>query len=335
MEQLRIDEAEQKSIKLDKKDMILLSCLSDNSKIGINILAKHARLSKDAVIYRIRKLISSKVILGFYPNIDFSKFKMKIFHMFAVLSEANKAKQEEWIEKISQNPNVVQVIEYSDAWDIEVKIIAKNIENFDAIIENMIEGYDDIIQFKETSERIYLLADELPPKELRVINYQRQKKTEDAFYDHKDILILKALCENARASNYKIAKKVKLSPDTVRLRINKMMSNGIIKGFSLKLNLSLLGYHLHSFVCELSLFDFKMRKKIESYITNSSNIVSAKRMLGKWDLRFDLLTKTQPEFHHTIEEIKRELSSVIRRYEAWIVYQEHCFKTFPQALARL
>jgi len=62
--------------------------------------------------------------------------------------------------------------------------------------------------------------------------------------DKTDVKILKTLLENARISNRQIAKKVDVSVGTVIAKIKKMETEGIINGYSAKLNYENLGYEL-------------------------------------------------------------------------------------------
>ncbi len=332
----RIDESASRTTKLDKKDELLLGLLSHNSRATIKALARELNLSKDSVIYRIKRLQEKKIILTFYPEINFHKLGYTIFMLFVLLDESKKEKQLEWIEKVRAHPNVFRVIEYSDRWDFEINIIARDLLEMDRVIQDIISGYEDIILEKEKTALIYPLAPDMPPGELRI-----EKEVTEALvdttpvdYDFNDIKILRVLSENARSSAYKIAAMVGLSPDTVRIRIKKMLKNGIISSFSVKLNLSLLGCHMHVFVCDVSLLDSKTKKRVAYHANTTSHIVSAKKLLGYWDVRIDLLTKTNPEFHESIERIKKEFSRVIRNYQTWIVYKEVLFRPFPSILMK-
>ncbi len=330
----RIDESTSRTIKLDKKDELLLALLSYNSRATIKALARELNLSKDSVIYRIKRLQEKKIILNFYPDINFHKLGYTIFMLFVLLDESKKEKQLEWIERVRAHPNVFRIIEYSDRWDFEISIIAKDLVEMDNVIQDVISGYEDIILEKEKTALIYPLAPNMPSGELRIEKEVTEVMvdTVPVDYDSYDIKILKALSENARDSAYKIAAKIGLSPDTVRIRIKKMLDNGIISSFGVKLNLSLLGYHMHVFVCDVSLLDSKTKRKVAYRASRSSHVVSAKKLLGYWDVRVDLLTKTNPEFHETIERIKKEFSRIIRNYQTWIVYKEVLFRPFPEAL---
>jgi len=67
--------------------------------------------------------------------------------------------------------------------------------------------------------------------------------------DDLDLNILSTLQKNARSSFSSIAKKLGVSEGTVHLRVKKLLSKGIIKGFFAILNPDKLGMGLKAIVC--------------------------------------------------------------------------------------
>jgi Lrp/AsnC family leucine-responsive transcriptional regulator len=55
-------------------------------------------------------------------------------------------------------------------------------------------------------------------------------------FDRNDLEILKILQKNARAPVSEIAKELKLSRPTVKNKIERLVREGIIKGFTIELN---------------------------------------------------------------------------------------------------
>ncbi len=60
--------------------------------------------------------------------------------------------------------------------------------------------------------------------------------------DKLDIDILRILIYDCRASYRKIGVSVGLTTNSIKTRINKFVSSGIIRQFSLSINLSIFGY---------------------------------------------------------------------------------------------
>lgn len=66
--------------------------------------------------------------------------------------------------------------------------------------------------------------------------------------DHIDREILAILSEDAGQAYTEVAKKVKVSPGTVHVRMKKMMDLGIVKGSQLKIDHARLGYDITAFL---------------------------------------------------------------------------------------
>jgi len=63
-----------------------------------------------------------------------------------------------------------------------------------------------------------------------------------AMLDKLDLKIISLLSENSRISYRNISSIVDLTPNAVKIRVNKMISSGIIKEFVVRVNPSLFGY---------------------------------------------------------------------------------------------
>lgn len=66
--------------------------------------------------------------------------------------------------------------------------------------------------------------------------------------DKKDIEIIKMLEEDGRIPILQLAKKVKLSHETVRYRINKLRKTGVIEKFIVRIKKKKLGYHIYAVI---------------------------------------------------------------------------------------
>ncbi len=58
---------------LDEKDMRLIEKLREDARVKYTEIAKDLELTPDAIKYRIDRLLKNKILLGFYPIINFGK----------------------------------------------------------------------------------------------------------------------------------------------------------------------------------------------------------------------------------------------------------------------
>ena len=116
--------------------------------------------------------------------------------------------------------------------------------------------------------------------------------------DYKIIDILKL---NSRQSYAEIGKQIFLSPSSVRERIKKLEDTGVIKGYTLRLNQSLMGYRLEVF-CMLQFFSCKLKPalvEIETY----PEVKEAYRITGQHNLFIRVALKDQLHLQQFIDKL--------------------------------
>ena len=76
------------------------------------------------------------------------------------------------------------------------------------------------------------------------------EKRELVYYklDEVDCKILAMLQENARASLKDMAAAVSMSPTAVGTRIDRMLEEGVLEGFTTKLNPESMGHYIKAFI---------------------------------------------------------------------------------------
>ena len=69
-----------------------------------------------------------------------------------------------------------------------------------------------------------------------------------AMIDEVDRAILDALQQNARTSNAEMARRIGMAPSAIFQRVRKLEENGLIQGYTTRLNAKALGYGLVAFI---------------------------------------------------------------------------------------
>jgi Lrp/AsnC family transcriptional regulator for asnA, asnC and gidA len=326
----RLSETAPKKIKVDVKDKKILVLLADNSRMPITELSRKVQLSRDTATYRINRLEKLGIIQGFYPEIDFKKLGYNVYRVLFLISESNKQKQKDFIEALINHPNTLNVIEYSDRWDVELILIAKNIEMFDSIVTDITAKFSSIIMEKTKLAIISTYYSILFP----FTEHGRSTPMIESQYtpDKKDLQILKMLAKDSRQSTYEIAKHVDLSADAIGLRIKRLVREGIITKFTILPNLSLLGYSWYTFAVRMKIFDKYAESKFKTFVKDHPNIIKAVKTLGVWDLLLFIIADSPKDYHNTIKQIKNEFAAILNDYDAWVAYRECCFNPMPKIL---
>jgi Lrp/AsnC family transcriptional regulator for asnA, asnC and gidA len=101
--------------------------------------------------------------------------------------------------------------------------------------------------------------------------------------DKIDYLILSELLKNARVSFLKIAKKLDVSPFTVKSRYDKMVEDGIIKRSVINIDLSKLGYQGKCFLLITNAPNISKSATIDM-LKKIKNIFVVSEIIGPFDL---------------------------------------------------
>ena len=101
--------------------------------------------------------------------------------------------------------------------------------------------------------------------------------------DEKDLHILEMLRANSRLSEQKIAKKTGIPMTTVHNRAKKMREQGVIEGYTVRLNHAKLGKPLTAYVLLKAVNQADQNELLE-YIANIPQVCEAAMITGDFDL---------------------------------------------------
>ncbi|MBI2549436.1 Lrp/AsnC family transcriptional regulator [Candidatus Woesearchaeota archaeon] len=326
----RIDETIDTAISLDVKDEKILALLSMDARMPISAIAKQIRLSKEGTFYRIKRLQEKGILLQFLPVVDLRDFGYATYHVFFVINEANLERRQELMDAFLAHPHTKGLIEYSDRWDFEWILVARHVQEFDALLTDLTKAFTDIIVEKHKFEIITgFKSIQFPQTYVQEKVMLKPKKVILKQLDAKDYLILTQLADNARASTYTIAAALGFSPDTVRLRMKKLLAQDIIRQFTILPCLSRLGYHWQTLCIDVKTFDLPHELKFKEYISQKPEIIRAVKVLGDWDLMLYIVTKNMSQAHKLIKEIQKTFVDIIITYQTFGEYREHYFTSLP------
>jgi len=330
----RVNEAYREiQVKLDARDRQILMLLARDSRMPATQIAKKVRLSRDAVSYRINRLVEKKVILGFFAEVKFLKLGFYAFDLLLQLDEKNPEKINMLVADMKSHPNVVNVTEYSDRWDMEIVFLAKSVLEFDRMLSEFGARYGDIILERAPLQLVKTYTISHVPYDIHYTSeYSVPTAAEKEKLDGTDVEILKLLALNCRVSNYEVGNKVGLSPDAVAYRIKSLLKKGVIKEFTVMLNYSLLNYDWYTFAIRLRMLDQKNEAKFKAFVNNHPLIRRAMKTLGAWDLLLYVVTPSPKEFHALVKEIKTTFSDIIGNYQAWLASEELFFEPLPAVI---
>jgi Lrp/AsnC family leucine-responsive transcriptional regulator len=131
------------------------------------------------------------------------------------------------------------------------------------------------------------------------------EKRELIYYklDEVDEKILEILQDNARASLKEIAEQVFLSPTAVGTRIDRMLEEGVLEGFTTRLNPEAMGHYVKAFI-NLQV-EPAQREEFYEYIDGVLNVIECNCVTGDYSMLIEVRFPTTTELDHFIVELQR------------------------------
>ena len=131
------------------------------------------------------------------------------------------------------------------------------------------------------------------------------EKRELVYYrlDKIDGKILDILQGNARASLKEIAEQVFLSPTAVGARIYRMLQEGVLEGFTTRLNPEAMGHYIKAFI-NLEVQP-EQREEFNEYIDGVLNVVECNCVTGDFSMLIEVRFPTTTELDHFVGELQK------------------------------
>ena len=127
--------------------------------------------------------------------------------------------------------------------------------------------------------------------------------------DKKDYSIINILKQNSRLAIRDIAKKSGVRPSTVHERIKKLVKDGVIERFTLKLNNKAMRENFIVFM----LIKGGTTQYINDKITNSKCVKEVFGVTGEYDLMLKLKFREVEEFNKFLIRFRKEQKGVVSK----------------------
>ncbi|MGM5631717.1 AsnC family transcriptional regulator [Apibacter raozihei] len=143
---------------------------------------------------------------------------------------------------------------------------------------------------------------------------------EKFYIDDTDKRILQYLSINTRMPFTEIAKKMDVSAGTIHVRVKKMEDAGVIKGTSLNIDYSILGYGFIAYVGILLTKSSKTQSVLEK-LALIPNVTTANVISGKYNIYCKINAKDAEDAKNVIYKID-DIDDVLRT-ESMISLEEN------------
>ena len=140
----------EEKLKLDEFDLKILQALAKNARISTISLSQKLNLSVDAVIYRIKKLISAGIIREFRPTINYAALGYSVYCLFFRFKNFNKEKEAKFKQFVRQHKHFLWSVSCLGPYNNISYLIVKDTFEFHQTINEIREEFQDILDFYES-----------------------------------------------------------------------------------------------------------------------------------------------------------------------------------------
>lgn len=328
----RVDHLDtQNVVTLDPAQSAILSALTLRARATYSLLARELDLSRQMVKYHLDDLEERGVVEGYYAILNVVRLGFHYHRVLVRFGNVRPATEQRILEWFEADPRVGWVVEHQGTWHAAIAVWTRTMAEFESFIDEMLTFAGSHIEDKliSYSMRIYHLKN----KFLRGENDDEALvvggDVEHVAHDELDIRILAILAKAARASYVDMGAQLDVDPKVIQYRIRRLMDQGVILGFNVKLNHNLLGFTLHKVFMKLTSISQKDMDRLIGDLRQRSNVVCITKSIGFSDLEFEVMVSSNEELHATIKELRYSFPELIRDVWSLIVSRESYVNYLP------
>ncbi len=316
---------------MDKKDYDILYELSKNSRIPVSQIAKKARLSKDAVIYRMKKYEEEKIVQHYQTVVDLQGLSYRTHIILLELKTANTQEEEEIVSYLAEHPYIIWVASSGGRWDIIIDIISKSTEQFDTTVSEILNKIASNLkeyEIIETIKEFYYNHQYLTNKKIA----QYKERVEPYQLDNVDIKLLELLSLDARKKATELARSLGISHDQVSYRIKKMRNASIIKQFTAVINFNKLNLNYYYVFLKLNQMTKTIENKLLEFLKSQKQVVFIGKNVGKFTFNVDVVVHSPIELKDFFVRLRSEFGEIVESRESLLMFEQRKNNYVPKGV---
>lgn len=317
---------------LDTKDWRILELLCKNARLSHNQIAKQVELSKNAVTYRINRLMKKGIIDGFFTIIQHELLGINDFELLLKI-RATKEQEQGLVEYLKNLPNLMVLDRLSGEWNFVMEFGFKRIEGLYKVISELKANFSGIIDSFEVYPILYpykveQLPIELIKQEKEIRAFERFEQTIEL--DNTDMKLLYELNQDSTASLLKLAQKLNITAETVATRIKKLKQKGIILRFTAKIDLQKLGYDVYLIMLDIRNLSKQREDALRSHLILHKKIRYAFMSATKPEGFIYFAAKSTDDLDNFFLQLREKFSDVIVNQKYLFLREKYKYDLFPR-----
>ncbi|MBU2561503.1 MAG: Lrp/AsnC family transcriptional regulator [Nanoarchaeota archaeon] len=323
-------------MKLDKKDKRILYELDKNARQPLSRIAKKVNLSRESILYRLRKYQKEGIIRNFLTVMNSSKIGISYHKVYVKLHNIAEEEEKEFISYLCSHKNIAWVASCDGKYSLIFGPGARDLVELNSVIQDIMNKYWRFVMHYDVASivgahhfyRDYLIGEKGTTE--RLIAWGGEQ--ESAKLDAKNIEILDLLAKDARLSAVDVAKKVGLSADAVIQRIKQLEKQGVIEHYMIWPDVNKLTGIFYKVLVSLHDLNRQKEKQLISYCLQQPNIVYAVSTFGPWQLELDIEVESIEQFRSIMRDFLSQFAGIVSDYSPLNIYDEYKFRFFDKRM---
>ncbi len=305
------------AVKLDLQDRKLLFALDFDARATLSSLGKTVRISKQGADYKIRNLMKTGVILGFYPVVNVPKLGFLYCRILLTFQNRTVAVEQKLFKYLKEHEKVFWLFSMQGQFDALAVIWIRHISEINDFLDQLYSKFGVYIKGKE----IAIASDVIHYQQRYLIGTDETKEIHireaeaPVSIDRLDSQIINKLSENARATLVEIANSVGASPRVVAYRLRHMENEGLIEGYRTIINYNKLGLTYYKVFLSLSSTPLEEKKKLLEYIRSSRIVIYRVDGIGLHaEIDFEVIVGSELQLSKFMKELSYKFPGIIGEY---------------------
>ena len=231
----------------DPLDYSILQILKNNCRITVNDLAEQLDAHPNTISTRIKKLEDKEIILKYTAELNYRKLGYNTQAIFYLSIRSGLSVDAKAISDILDVPGIQGIGTLTGSFNLAGFIIAKDITSLDQRLKKLASNENVLNMKYELIINTYKRASTFNPLQ-NGNSKNHDTETKIIKLSEKDILIINELIQNGKSPYSEISEKHNIPISTIKLKIEKMLKEGIITRFNTNIDYTKLGYAQASFI---------------------------------------------------------------------------------------
>ncbi len=321
--------------KIDSIDKRILCELDINARTPVTKIASKLKLSPQVVSYRLRSLLGREVVKAFIPLVDYKKAGYTYYTVYYSLRNLTPRMTDKIKVFLMNHQNIVTLFRCDGQWDIALGMVVRDPLELYEILREISSNYGEYISAKTILTHIgarYYGRSYLGAEREREELFESADITGGRLgqykLDEEDILLIKALKEDARSSTLKLVEKTKSTVDIVRYRMRKLEKNKMIVRYTF-IPGDNYPYYFYRILMGLHRMSKEKEAALNTFLTNNPHVARTIHMFGRYDIAVDVETESEASFREFTLDLRTHFGDVIFNYETLRIYKISKFGFFP------